>query len=65
MWSLNLGSPTAVPRLNEAMAIDLGANLLGETIIFITAAAILILEYSRSSRKDQEKQQQLQVTFIA
>jgi optic atrophy 3 protein len=61
MWSLNLGSPAAVPRLNEAMAIDLGANLLGETIIFITAAGILIFEYSRSSRKDHEKQQQLQV----
>jgi len=61
MWSLNLGSPAAVPRLSEAMAIELGANLLGESIIFVTAAAILVFEYQRSSRKETEKQQQLQV----
>ncbi|KAF4513932.1 UNVERIFIED_CONTAM: hypothetical protein B566_EDAN017953 [Ephemera danica] len=57
MWSMNLGSPIAVPKLNEAMAIDLGANLLGETIIFLSAAGILILEYTRSSRKEKEKEQ--------
>ncbi|XP_065348352.1 putative OPA3-like protein CG13603 [Cloeon dipterum] len=61
MWSMNLGSSGAsVPRLNETMAIELGANLLGESIIFVTAAGILIFEYARSSRKDQEKQQRLQ-----
>jgi hypothetical protein len=56
MWSMNLGTPVSVPKLNEAMAIDLGANLLGETIIFLSAAGILIMEYSRSSRKEKEKE---------
>lgn len=47
MWILNLGKPVNVPVLNEAQAIELGANLLGEAIIFIIAAGILINEYSR------------------
>jgi hypothetical protein len=59
MISLNLGRPTAVPKLTDAMAIDLGANLLGETIIFAIGAALLVLEYQRSSRKDQLKEQMM------
>uniref|UniRef100_A0A1B0D043 Uncharacterized protein n=1 Tax=Phlebotomus papatasi TaxID=29031 RepID=A0A1B0D043_PHLPP len=34
MWSMDLGKPTTVQPLNEAMAIELGANLLGEVIHF-------------------------------
>lgn len=47
MWVMNLGKPVNIPVLNEAMAIDLGANLLGEGIIFVIAAAALIFEYNR------------------
>ena len=47
MWALNLGKPVTVPPLNEAMAIELGANLLGEFIIFFIGASVLIFEYSR------------------
>lgn len=47
MWVLNLGKPVNVPVLNEAMAIELGANLLGEGIIFVVAAGALIAEYNR------------------
>lgn len=47
MWVLNLGKPVNIPVLNEAMAIELGANLLGEGVIFIIAAGILIFEYNR------------------
>lgn len=47
MWALNLGRPTNVPQLNEAMAIELGANLLGEVIIFTIGAGLLIFEYVR------------------
>lgn len=47
MWILNLGKPVNIPVLSEAMAIELGANLLGEGIIFIIAAGILISEYNR------------------
>lgn len=49
MWLLNLGKPVKVPELSEAMAIELGANLLGEGIIFAVAAGLLIAEYARYS----------------
>lgn len=47
MWALNLGKPVNVPQLNETMAIELGANLLGEVIIFTIGSGILIFEYIR------------------
>ncbi|KAG8228502.1 hypothetical protein J437_LFUL009367 [Ladona fulva] len=57
MWIMNLGRPVNIPSLNEQMAIELGANLLGEGIIFTIAAAILYLEYARSARKEAAKEQ--------
>uniref|UniRef100_W8BT61 Putative OPA3-like protein CG13603 n=1 Tax=Ceratitis capitata TaxID=7213 RepID=W8BT61_CERCA len=59
MWAMNLGRPVAVPPLNEAMAIELGANLLGESIIFIIGAAVLIFEYTRQSNNEAKKQETL------
>lgn len=47
MWVLNLGKPVKVPELNETQAIELGANLLGETIIYTIGAGLLIFEYMR------------------
>ncbi|XP_073993707.1 putative OPA3-like protein CG13603 isoform X2 [Rhodnius prolixus] len=57
MWIFNLGKPTEIPSLNETMAIELGANLLGESIIFAIAAAILYLEYARQVRKETAKEE--------
>ncbi|XP_046401999.1 putative OPA3-like protein CG13603 isoform X1 [Ischnura elegans] len=56
MWVMNLGRPVNIPSLNEAMAIELGANLLGEGIIFSIAAGLLFLEYSRQVRKEAAKE---------
>ncbi|KAL9900462.1 putative OPA3-like protein CG13603 [Glossina fuscipes fuscipes] len=61
MWALNLGRPIQVPPLNEAMAIELGANLLGECIIFAIGAAALIVEYSRQLKKEAKKEENLQL----
>lgn len=47
MWILNLGKPVNIPVLSEAMAIELGANLLGEGTIFLIAAGIIVSEYNR------------------
>lgn len=47
MWILNLGKPVNIPVLSEAMAIELGANLLGEGIVFCIAAGLLVAEYNR------------------
>ncbi|XP_055679962.1 putative OPA3-like protein CG13603 [Lutzomyia longipalpis] len=57
MWSMNLGKPTTVQPLSEAMAIELGANLLGEVIIFAIGAGILILEYARQANKETTNQE--------
>lgn len=47
MWLLHLGQPVNITVLNEAASIELGANLLGETVIFVIAAGILLFEYNR------------------
>lgn len=52
---LNLGKPTEVPRLNEAMAIELGADLLGEATIFMIAVLCLTAEYMRNARNEKAK----------
>ena len=57
MWAMNLGKPMAVPKLSEQMAIELGANLLGECIIFIIGAGVLLLEYQRQARKETLKEE--------
>lgn len=47
MWLLKLGQPVNITVLNEAASIELGANLLGETVIFTIAAGVLLFEYNR------------------
>lgn len=41
MKLMNVSKPREVVKLNEAMAIDLGAELLGEFVIFFVASATL------------------------
>lgn len=57
MYIMNLGKPTKVAKLNEAMAIELGANLMGEVIIFSVAGGCLILEYNRQVAKEMKKEE--------
>ncbi|RZC33540.1 optic atrophy 3 protein -like [Asbolus verrucosus] len=56
MWLLRMGQPVNITVLNEAAAIELGANLVGEAVIFVIAAGIVISEYSRSVRKEAAKE---------
>ncbi|KAJ8723888.1 hypothetical protein PYW07_007868 [Mythimna separata] len=56
MWILNLGRPVNIPVLSQEMAIELGANLLGESLIFTIGAAILMFEYNRQSKKEAAKE---------
>lgn len=64
MYVMNLGKPTKVAKLNEAMAIELGANLIGEVIIFSVAGACLILEYNRQSTKEAKKEEIRQMQIV-
>ncbi|XP_068619214.1 optic atrophy 3 protein homolog [Battus philenor] len=56
MWILNLGKPVNIPVLSQEMAIELGANLLGETVIFVIGAGLLLIEYNRQSNKEAAKE---------
>jgi len=56
MRLLNLGKPSDVPKLRENAAIELGAELLGEAIIFSAAAVTLIAEYLRQQRNEKTKE---------
>ncbi|XP_012544433.2 putative OPA3-like protein CG13603 [Bombyx mori] len=56
MWILNLGKPVNIPVLSQEMAIELGANLLGETVIFVIGASLLVIEYNRQSKKEAAKE---------
>ncbi|XP_011707259.1 PREDICTED: optic atrophy 3 protein homolog [Wasmannia auropunctata] len=57
MYVMNLGKPTKVAKLNEAMAIELGASLMGELIIFSVAGACVVLEYNRQVTKEAKKEE--------
>lgn len=57
MYFMNLGTAGKVKPLSETMAIELGSNLLGEGIIFVVAAALLLFEYNRQVRKEQTKEE--------
>lgn len=63
MRMLNLGKPTEVPKLNETMAIELGADLLGEATIFMVAVMTLIAEYVRNSRNEKAKEAAKEARF--
>lgn len=54
---MNLGKPTKVAKLNEQMAIELGASLMGEVIIFGVAGGCLVLEYNRQAAKEAKKEE--------
>ena len=51
IFPLGLGKPSNVKKLNETAAIELGAELLGESIIFFIAVLTLSAEYYRQSKK--------------
>ncbi|OXU24304.1 hypothetical protein TSAR_007372 [Trichomalopsis sarcophagae] len=57
MYLMNLGKPTKVAKLNEQMAIELGASLMGEVIIFGVAGGCLVLEYNRQAAKEAKKEE--------
>lgn len=63
MYLMGFGKPTVIPPLNEQMAVELGAELLGEGIVFLAAVATLYFEYSRQASntkaKEEETEQQI------
>uniref|UniRef100_A0A1B0FHC3 OPA3-like protein CG13603 n=1 Tax=Glossina morsitans morsitans TaxID=37546 RepID=A0A1B0FHC3_GLOMM len=64
MWGINLGRPIEVIRLNEATAIDLGANVLGELFVFAVGALALLYEYTRQLKKEARREKKLELEKV-
>ena len=58
MRLMGLSGPDEVPPLSEQVAVDVGAELLGESVVFGVAVAMLFLEYRRGQRKEEIKEQE-------
>ncbi|XP_044129632.1 optic atrophy 3 protein homolog [Bufo gargarizans] len=50
----------AIKPLNEEVAAELGAELLGEATVFLIGGACLVAEYSRQSTNSRRKEEELE-----
>lgn len=56
MRLMGLSGPEKVQPLSEQVAVDVGAELLGESLIFGIATLMLYFEYRRGHRKEEKKE---------
>lgn len=56
---------STIKPLNEDAAAELGAELLGESIVFLIGGGCLILEYTRQSVNSRRKEEELNDTIIS
>ncbi|XP_062996748.1 optic atrophy 3 protein [Elgaria multicarinata webbii] len=54
----------AIKPLNEEAAAELGAELLGEAIVFGVGGLCIFLEYSRQSTNSRKKEEELSSTLL-
>ncbi|KAI9542195.1 Optic atrophy 3 protein [Dissostichus eleginoides] len=54
-----------IKPLNEELAAELGAELLGEGIIFIIGTGCMVLEYSRQATNSRHKEEEQNETIIS
>lgn len=52
-----------VRPLDEQKAIEVGANFIGETLVFIVAGTVLILDQTLSAQKEQARRQVIEDKF--
>ncbi|XP_029964315.1 optic atrophy 3 protein homolog [Salarias fasciatus] len=55
----------AIKPLNEEAAAELGAELLGEAIIFLIGGGCMVLEYSRQAANSRRKEEELNETITS
>ncbi|XP_061453955.1 optic atrophy 3 protein [Rhineura floridana] len=55
----------AIKPLNEEVAAELGAELLGEAIIFGVGGLCIFLEYSRQATNSKKKEEELSNTLLS
>lgn len=56
---------STIKPLNEDAAAELGAELLGESIVFLIGGGCMILEYTRQSANSRRKEEELNETIIS
>ncbi|XP_002736065.1 optic atrophy 3 protein homolog [Saccoglossus kowalevskii] len=56
MRLLGFGKVKEVKPLSEAAAVELGAEILGESFIFTVGVGVLVAEFWRQSRNEQHKE---------
>lgn len=61
MRRLGLGKPVQVDKISEQAAVELGADGLGEVIIFGLAAGLLYIDYKYSAIKSANKEELQQI----
>ena len=54
-----------IKPLNEDLAAELGAELLGEAIIFLIGTGCMVLEYSRQAANSRRKEEELTETITS
>ncbi|XP_013918415.1 PREDICTED: optic atrophy 3 protein [Thamnophis sirtalis] len=54
----------AIKPLNEDVAAELGAELLGEAIVFGVGGLCIFLEYSRQTSNTKKKEEELNCTLL-
>lgn len=54
---------STIKPLNEEAAAELGAELLGEAIVFLIGGGCMVLEYSRQSANSRRKEEELNATI--
>ncbi|KAM7425234.1 Optic atrophy 3 protein [Porites harrisoni] len=58
MKLMGLSGPDKVQPLSEQVAVDVGAELLGESLIFGIATLTLYFEYRRGQNKEAKKEEE-------
>ncbi|KAF3693280.1 Optic atrophy 3 protein -like protein [Channa argus] len=54
-----------IKPLNEESAAELGAELLGEAVIFLVGGGCMVLEYSRQAFNSRRKEEELNQTIAS
>ncbi|XP_061637882.1 optic atrophy 3 protein homolog [Phyllopteryx taeniolatus] len=55
----------SIKPLNEDAAAELGAELLGETLVFLVGGGCMVLEYTRQAANSRRKEDELNQTLTS
>ena len=64
IWTMHLRRPAKMPQLSQENAIEMGANLLGELVVFSIASGGLMFEYIRQQEKEREKTEKFNMEHL-